>query len=91
MIDATHDPALRSWVESAHDPATEFPIQNLPFAMFERDGNARLGVGIGDRILDATEALGIGSMKDVMAMPRTARVELRARNQRTAGRAYGGR
>jgi len=28
MIDATHDPALVSWVESANDPATDFPIQN---------------------------------------------------------------
>ena len=34
MIDATHDPALVSWVESANDPATDFPIQNLPFGVF---------------------------------------------------------
>ena len=25
---------LRSWVESAEDPATDFPIQNLPFGVF---------------------------------------------------------
>jgi len=79
MTDASHDPKLRSWVESANDPATDFPIQNLPFAMFERDGKARLGVGIGDRILDATAAFGIGCMKDAMAMPRPARGELRSR------------
>jgi fumarylacetoacetase len=30
-INETHDPNLKSWVESANDPATEFPIQNLPF------------------------------------------------------------
>ena len=29
-IDETHDPNLESWVESANDPATDFPIQNLP-------------------------------------------------------------
>src|SRR4051794_32445694 len=29
-LNETHDPILKSWVESANDPATEFPIQNLP-------------------------------------------------------------
>ncbi|MEM8757642.1 MAG: fumarylacetoacetase [Planctomycetota bacterium] len=29
-IDETHDPNLESWVESANDPETDFPIQNLP-------------------------------------------------------------
>ena len=36
MIDRTHDPALRSWVESANEPGCDFPIQNLPFATFRR-------------------------------------------------------
>jgi fumarylacetoacetase len=31
-IDDTHDPKLESWVESANDPDTDFPIQNLPLA-----------------------------------------------------------
>ena len=31
LVDETHDPALTSWVETANDPATDFPIQNLPF------------------------------------------------------------
>jgi fumarylacetoacetase len=58
-LDATHDPALRSWVESANDPAADFPIQNLPLGRFRRtprpqagasrrpppEGNARLGSG----------------------------------------------
>lgn len=52
MIDATHDPALRSWVESATSP-TDFPIQNLPFGVFRRRGGApRIGVAIGDQVLD---------------------------------------
>jgi fumarylacetoacetase len=77
VTDATHDPQLRSWVESANHPATDFPIQNLPYAMFERDGEARLGVGIGGQILDLTETTSIRSMKDVMAMSRKDRWGLR--------------
>jgi len=55
MLDDTHDPSLRSWVESANDPSTDFPIQNLPFGVFRRAGTreaARIGVAIGDQIID---------------------------------------
>jgi fumarylacetoacetase len=58
-IDETHDPALKSWVESANDPATEFPIQNLPFGRFRREGETgalRIGVAIGDQVLDLAAA-----------------------------------
>jgi fumarylacetoacetase len=54
-LNETHDPALRSWVESANDPATDFPIQNLPFGVYRRRGTRdrpRVGVAIGDRIVD---------------------------------------
>jgi fumarylacetoacetase len=53
-IDDTHDPALQSWVESANDPATDFPIQNLPFGRFrgEDDADWHVGVAIGDQVLD---------------------------------------
>src|SRR4051794_37752912 len=53
-LDETHDPALRSWVDSANDPATDFPIQNLPFGVFRHVNRraARIGVAIGDRIFD---------------------------------------
>jgi len=54
-LDATHDPKLKSWVESANDPATDFPIQNLPFGVFRRKGTKEVprgGVAIGDQILD---------------------------------------
>ncbi len=37
-LDETHDPALRSWVESAHELGCDFPIQNLPFGIFKRPG-----------------------------------------------------
>ena len=57
-INETHDPKLESWVESANDPETDFPIQNLPLCAFTRamgDGEPNgpnLGVRIGDEILD---------------------------------------
>lgn len=54
-LNATHDPALRSWVESTGQPANDFPIQNLPFGIFRRAGSGesfRGGVAIGDQILD---------------------------------------
>ena len=54
----THDAKLRSWVESAEDPASDFPIQNLPLCAFEahHDGHSHghLGVLIGDQILDVS-------------------------------------
>lgn len=55
QINETHDPNLRSWVESANDPNTDFPIQNLPYGIFKRSDSEedfRIGVAIGDQILD---------------------------------------
>jgi len=54
-LNGTHDPRLRSWVESANRPQADFPIQNLPFAVFRHRGSGetfRCGVGIGDQVLD---------------------------------------
>ena len=54
-MNRTHDPELKSWVDSANDPASDFPIQNLPFGVFRRKGTdevPRGGVAIGDQILD---------------------------------------
>jgi fumarylacetoacetase len=54
-VNETHAPELRSWVESANTEACDFPIQNLPFAVFRRRGGIepfRGGVAIGDRVLD---------------------------------------
>lgn len=65
----THNPALTSWVASANDPATDFPIQNLPFGSFVRAGDdeseARVGVAIGDRILDLKAAETEGLFEDI--------------------------
>ena len=81
MIDRTHNQELKSWVESANRPGADFPIQNLPWASFRRTGEERirLGVAIGDQVLDAGEVFGIGSMEAVMSMPAAARVLLRQR------------
>jgi len=54
FLDETHDPDLRSWVESANAPGCDFPIQNLPFGIFRRKNSKeerRAGVAIGDQIL----------------------------------------
>jgi fumarylacetoacetase len=83
-IDATHDPSLTSWVTSANDPASDFPIQNLPYCRFRKpaDELARAGVRIGDEILDVTAAFAIESIAAVMALPRAARIDLRRRISR---------
>ena len=58
VIDETHNAKHRSWVESANDPATDFPIQNLPLGMFKAEGGLpRAGVAIGDSILDLAIAV----------------------------------
>lgn len=53
-MNPTHQPGLRSWVESAQG-VTDFPIQNLPYGVFRlmgRQEEPRVGVAIGDRVLD---------------------------------------
>ena len=89
MPDATHDPALRSWVESANGHA-DFPIQNLPFGVFiPLDmGAARVGVAIGDMVLDLAmapvpedvrEAAANPSLNALLALGEGTRRTLRAR------------
>ncbi|OZI17435.1 fumarylacetoacetase [Bordetella genomosp. 7] len=54
-LNETHDTALTSWVDSANDADSGFPVQNLPYAVFRRRGSQeawRPGVAIGDRVLD---------------------------------------
>ena len=52
-LDGTHDAGLRSFVASANDAASDFPIQNLPLGVFRRgDGPPRVGSAIGDEVLD---------------------------------------
>jgi fumarylacetoacetase len=79
MIDQTHDPALRTWVESANRPGCDFPIQNLPVGVFQPpgDGRTRLGIAIGDFILDAGEWLAGDTINVYLALSATQRRDLR--------------
>jgi fumarylacetoacetase len=90
--DETHDPALTSWVESASGHS-DFPIQNLPYGIFSpRGGLPRIGVAIGDYILDvpacverdllpasAAWACKETTLNAVMALPVADRIALRRR------------
>ena len=96
-MNETHDPSLTSWIESANSADTDFPIQNLPFGVFSRKGDAerRVGVAIGDQIVDIGESLSAnlwtGKARDVarwcdrpnlnelMEAPRESLSEFRAR------------
>jgi fumarylacetoacetase len=57
-LNETHDPARRSFVDSANDPDCDFPIQNLPFGVFRAGPGQqpRCGVAIGDQIVDVMAA-----------------------------------
>ena len=82
-LDATHDPALRSWVVSANADHTDFPIQNLPYGRFRHPGERawRMGVAIGDRVLDLREAglADFSDMVELLQLPVSERRALRAR------------
>jgi fumarylacetoacetase len=92
-LDQTHDPSRRSWVESANAPDADFPIQNLPYGVFSTgDAAHRIGVAIGDAILDLSflEEAGLlhpggetpvfdrGILNPFMAMPRATWTSTRA-------------
>src|SRR5262245_31827800 len=79
MIDQTHDPNLRSWVESANRPGCDFPIQNLPLGVFQPPGEkrGRLGVAIGDYILDVGQWLPGTTLNGYFMLPATQRRDLR--------------
>jgi fumarylacetoacetase len=57
-LNETHDPTRRSFVASANAPGCDFPIQNLPFGVFRPAPGQppRVGVAIGDQILDIVMA-----------------------------------
>jgi fumarylacetoacetase len=65
-MNETHEPLLRSWVDSANTPGHDFPIQNLPFGVFRRAGSVlpfRGGVAIGDWIVDLAAACDRGTFE----------------------------
>lgn len=84
MLDTTHDASLQSWVPSANAVDTDFPVQNLPFGRFSPKGGAgamRIGVAIGDQILDLRAAGLIDSddMHTLMSAETSRRQALRSK------------
>lgn len=62
-IDHTHARELKSWVDSANGHK-DFPIQNLPLGVFSVNGDApRIGVAIGDYVLDLRAAFAAGLLE----------------------------
>jgi fumarylacetoacetase len=71
----THDAARTSWLDSANTPGTDFPIQNLPFAVFRRAGSAeafRGGVAIGDQVIDLAALSSSAALRGLAAQAATA-------------------
>jgi fumarylacetoacetase len=98
-LDFTHDPQRQSWLASANQTDCDFPVQNLPFAVFQTPGQSpRIGVGIGDQILDLHWCLELGhlaaewqtildqpNLNRLMATPAAGRGELRQQISRLLG------
>ena len=65
--DHTLDPSLTSWIDSANGHEA-FPIQNLPFGVFTHAATGddpRIGIAVGDRILDLAACVGAGILEGV--------------------------
>jgi fumarylacetoacetase len=70
-LNHTHHPATKSWVESANAPTCDFPVQNLPLAVFRRRGKSeafRGGVAIGDQVIDLAAVSESGVMNGLAAL-----------------------
>ena len=69
-LDTTLDPAMKSWLAEANDPACDFPIQNLPMCRFIDAASdhhpelPKIGVAIGDRVLNLDLLLHAGLLGD---------------------------
>ncbi len=63
-LNDTHDPRRTSWVATANAGDCAFPLQNLPYGVFSTPGTApRVGVAIGDCILDLSRIEGAGLLE----------------------------
>ncbi len=82
-IDDTHGAGLQSWLASANEPGTDFPIQNLPYGRFTvgDEPGWRIGVAIGDQVLDLQRAgvLDHSDMARLLALAPEQRRALRRR------------
>lgn len=64
--------ALKSWLASANDPSSDFPIQNLPYGVFDSCNGNHIGVAIGDQILDLHACATKGLLDELPAAVVTA-------------------
>jgi fumarylacetoacetase len=66
-LNDTHDPSLQCRIPAAHDPRTDFPIQNLPFGVFApgKNNRPRIGIAIGNSILDLFECAKRGLLDEL--------------------------
>ena len=93
FINPTHNVHLRSWIEPANDPLSDFPVQNLPYCSVELIGGvASAAVAIGDQVvilselhregLLQAEPCSLASVDSIAKMPVDARSRLRAQLSR---------
>ncbi|MBC6990165.1 fumarylacetoacetase [Hymenobacter sp. BT491] len=71
---AANNPDLHSWIDIS--PLSDFPIQNLPFGVFETpERGTRAGVAIGDYVLDlyAVSQYGFFDDLDINTQPKVFR------------------
>ncbi|SMX51173.1 fumarylacetoacetase [Actibacterium lipolyticum] len=61
-------PLKTSWVDSANSADTDFPLNNLPYGVFDDGQGARMGVAIGDFVLDVAK-VDHGLSPDLFAAP----------------------
>lgn len=78
-----------SWIESANDPKSDFPLANLPYGVFRaKDLRPATGVVIGDKVLDlrnlvesiplpGSKVLAQTSLAGIMSLPRPQQSALR--------------
>ncbi len=79
-LNETHAPSEQSWLDSANDPQTDFPLQNLPFASFQQIGESqqwRGGIAIGDQVLDLKQL----AQKNLLQQDAQRAIELGSQRQ----------
>jgi len=90
-LNDTHNPSLRSWVDSANIEGNDFPIQNLPFACFRRRGTKetlRGGVAIGEQIVDLGALCAAGNFEGLARTGLEAAAESSLNHFMSLGTAY---
>lgn len=77
-LNHTHDVKTGCWLTSANVPGADFPIQNLPFSVFRRQGSDeafRGGVAIGDKVICLASLAQSATLHGLAAQAATACAE----------------